>query len=183
MSETQLALNGEEWTKYLNIFQKSICFILMKDVIDGKVTNQADIDSAKEKTSLLAEQYFNEVNKNKIEIFKSTASSMDEYLNFYQVYPKNGEHDEFKGIFFTGMAVSKQLVSSGLLDLNKYHLNAVLGLMDYRLDEPYKVSRKILTERIRSMIDNNVIESHLGKYGWYLTYKCLYNSAQDRASV
>lgn len=180
--ETQLNIRGEEWTKYLNYFQKAICFYLLDEVTSGKITDQQKVNEIEEKTDTYAKQYYEAVNKYRFEIFKSTALSMDEYLNFYQVYPKDGEHDEFKGIYFTGMAVSRQLVTLGLLDLNKCHLIAVLALMDYRLDKPYEISRKLLTERIKSMIDNNVLDTHLGKYGWYLIYKCLYNSVSDRAN-
>ena len=178
--ETQLNIRGEEWTKYLNYFQNAITFYILEEVTSGKVTGEQKV--IEEKADTYARLYYEAVNKNRSEIFESTALSMAEYLNFYQVYPKDGEHDEFKGIYFTGMAVSRQLVTLGLLDLNKCHLIAVLGLMDFRLDKPHQISRERLTKRIKSMIDNNVLDAHLGKYGWYLIYKCLYNSVSDRAN-
>lgn len=183
MVETQLTIRGDEWTKYLNFFQKSITFLMLEDVTSGKVVDTNAIEEIKHRAFVVAKQYYDTVKVNEDDLFKSTALGMSEYVNFYEVYPKEGEHDEFKGIYFTGMAVSKLLVTVGLLDLNKYHLKAVLGLMDFRLENPHKISRKLLTERIKSMIDNNVLEAHLGKYGWYLTYKCLFNSVNERAAA
>lgn len=182
MIEKQLEISGDNWSKYLNALQKGLTFIVADSLISVEKTEE-EKQEAQVKVELLAKQYYETVKSNIDVLFHNTALEMAKYVNFYEVYPKGGQHDELKGIFFTGMAISDLLVSLGYLDLNRYHLNAVLGLMDYRLDEPYRAKREVLTERIRSMIDNNVVAEHLGKYGWYLIYKCLYNSAAERVAA
>lgn len=179
----QLRVVGESWTNYLNYFQNAITHIILDDVINSKVTDQTEKDELEAKADLYAKQYFETIKRHMQEVFINTALSMDKYLNSYQVYPKDGDYDEFKGIYFTGMVIAKHLEHVGLLELKKIHLKAVLGLMDFRLDNPLKCSRKLLTERIISMIDNDKIHDHMGMYGWYITYKCLYNSANERANA
>lgn len=171
MSHPLVIVHGSEWTKILEYLKQTIALLALHDGIkEEEVTN-------------LIEQYVREVQDNRQDIFLSTAVGIVEYLNFYKVFPTEGVHDEFKGIYFTGMAVSKHLVRLGLADLNKLHLRALLRLLDFRLEEPFKVRRPVLTERIRSVIDNNALESHLGKYGWYLIYKCLYNAANSKSKT
>lgn len=171
MSHPLVIVHGSEWTKILKYLEQTIALLALHDGIkEEEVTN-------------LIEQYVREVQDNRQDIFLSTAVGIVEYLNFYKVFPTEGVHDEFKGIYFTGMAVSKHLVRLGLADLNKLHLRALLRLLDFRLEEPFKVRRPVLTERIRSVIDNNALESHLGKYGWYLIYKCLYNAANSKSKT
>lgn len=171
MPHPLVIVHGSEWTKILEYLMQTIALLALHDGIkEEEVTN-------------LIEQYVREVQDNRQDIFLSTAVGIVEYLNFYKVFPTEGVHDEFKGIYFTGMAVSKHLVRLGLADLNKLHLRALLRLLDFRLEEPFKVRRPVLTERIRSVIDNNALESHLGKYGWYLIYKCLYNAANAKSKT
>lgn len=171
MSHPLVTINGKEWTKYLDHFQHAIGFLALQDGLDEQSVEN------------LISQYHTSIVDDINNIFLQTAMSIVQYLNFYNVLPTQGVHDEFKGIFYTGMAVSDKLVSLGLLDLNKLHLRAVLGLLDFRLDNPHKVRRPALSQRIRSVIDNNALETHLGKYGWYLTYKCLYNSANEKSKT
>lgn len=179
MHEPEFYLNGEDWSKYLNFFQRGISYIFLQDISNGTLTDIEEQNRVKAKGLTIAQQYFKAVSENKEEILETTLISIREYLNFYQVYPQKGEHDEFKNIYFTGMAVSQTLVKLGLLDLNKLHLKAVLMLMDHRLDNPHQARRTVLSERISSMIDNNVIDKHLGKYGWYLIYKCLFKATDE----
>lgn len=171
MPHPLVIVHGSEWTKILNYLKETISFLALHDKMN------------EEEVCKLIEQYVGEVEDNRQDIFLSTAFGIVEYLNFYKVFPTEGVHDEFKGIYFTGIAVSKHLVRLGLADLNKLHLRALLRLLDFRLEEPFKVRRSILTERIRSVIDNNAIDIHLGKYGWYLIYKCLYNAANSKSKT
>ena len=88
-------------------------------------------------------------------------------------------YDEFKGIYFTGMAVSERLAQSGLLDLDKLHQRAMLRLLDIRLEHPHKAFRKDLSDKVRTVITHGKVLEHFGKYGWYLIHKCLYNAANE----
>ena len=143
MSHPLVTIHGKDWTKLLEYFKESIAFIALGDkVLEEDVTK-------------LIEQYVKEVEGNRETIFLATAIGIVQYLNFYKVIPTEGVHDEFKGIYFTGMAVSEHLNRLGLADLNKFHLRAMLRLLDLRLEVPFKVRRPILSERILSVIDNN----------------------------
>jgi hypothetical protein len=54
--------------------------------------------------------------------------------------------------------------------------------LDFRLSS--RNARRVeLSNRIRSVINNNALDEHLGKYGWYLIYKCLFNAASDKERV
>lgn len=169
MSHPLVMVHGSEWTKLLKYLKESISLIALHDGI------------SEEAVEILIANYVKAIEEDKENIFLFTANGILQYLNFYNVIPTQGVHDEFKGIYFTGMAVSDRLIQLGFADLNKLHLRAVLRLLDFRLAEPHKIRRPDLTTRIRTVIDNNSVESHLGKYGWYLIYKCLFNSVNEKS--
>lgn len=171
MAHPLVQVNGSDWIKILEYTKQTIILLASHDGMSAE-----DIEK-------LVGQYVKEIEENRDRIFLNSALGIVQYLNFYNVLPAEGVHDEFKGIYFTGMAVSDHLNRIGLADLNKLHLRSMLRLLDLRLEIPHKISRKVLTARIRAVIDNNSIESHLGKYGWYLIYKCLYNSVNERSKA
>jgi hypothetical protein len=171
MPHPLVIVHGRDWSKFLKYIKETIALLAFSDGLDV-----ASVDA-------LVKKYLGEIEVNREDIFLATAGDIVRYLNFYKVFPTEGVHDEFKGIYFTGMAVSRRLDHLGLVDLNKFHLRAMLRLLDFRLAEPYKANRTQLTQRIRSVIDNNVLGEHLGKYGWYLIYKCLYNAANERSKT
>lgn len=171
MPHPLVIIHGQTWTTFLKHIKDTISFLATSE---GKSDDEV---------SELIKAYVDNIEENRDKIFVLTATGIVKYINFYKVFPTEGVHDEFKGIYFTGMAVSAYLDKLGLADLNKYHLRAMLRLLDFRLLHPHKANRKVLTERIRSVIDNNTVESHLGKYGWYLIYKCLYNASNDKSKT
>lgn len=138
---------------------------------------------SEEATEILASQYSEIANKNRERIFEVTARKITEYINFHQVHPRDGVYDEFKGIYFIGTAMSESLLDAGLLDLNKLHQRAILRLLDLRLEYPHKAYRKVLSERIKKTIEHSSVEPHFGKYGWYITYKCLFNAASEKGAA
>lgn len=113
------------------------------------------------------------------DVFALAVAGITQYINFYNVAPREGIYDEFKNIYFLGAAISQKLDSVGLADLRKLHQLAILRLLDLRLVHPYKVNRPTLTERVVSAIKNDSLNAHFGLYGWYITYKCLYNAALE----
>jgi hypothetical protein len=171
MPHPLVIVHGSEWIKILHYIKQTIALFALSE------------GNSEEDVAKLIEQYVNEIEENRQDIFLQTAVGIVEYLNFYKVFPTEGVHDEFKGIYFTGVAVSRHLVRLGLADLNKFHLKALLRLLDFRLEEPHKIRRPRLTERVLSVIDNNAMDAHLGKYGWYLIYKCLYNSVNEKSKT
>lgn len=171
MAHPLVVLYGSEWIKFLKHIKETIALLALKDGTD------------QDTVATLIKQYVDNIEDGRDGIFISSARGIVEYLNFYRVFPTEAVHDEFKGIYFIGMDVSKHLMSLGLADLNKLHLRAMLALLDFRLEHPHKASRSVLTERMRAIIDNNAVEAHLGKYGWYLIYKCLFNASNDRSKT
>lgn len=171
MAHPLVMVNGQEWKKQLGNFSATIALIALAEGTEEKAVDD------------LIEQYVTAIDSNEETIMLHTAAGITEYCNFYKVLPTEGVHDEFKGLYFTAVAVSVQLTRMGLAELNKLHLRALLRLLDIRLFEPYRANRPLLTARIRSVIDNNAVESHLGKYGWYLTYKCLFNAVNSNSKT
>lgn len=101
------------------------------------------------------------------------------YLNFYDVFPSDGKCDEFKNIYFIGTAISQKLQDGGISDLAKFQQIAVMKLLDYRLHKDANTRRPELSFRIRQSINFNKIDEDLGRFGWYMIYKCLFNAAMD----
>lgn len=169
MAHPLVMVHGSEWTKILKYLKDTIALIALSDGISD------------EAVEILIENYVKTVEENRDKVFMSTAIGLVQYLNFYHVMPTEGVHDEFKGLYFTGIAVSEHLNHLGFADLNKLHLRALLRLLDIRLEYPFQIRRPALSQRVRSVIDNNAVDAHLGKYGWYLIYKCLYNAANEKS--
>ena len=112
-------------------------------------------------------------------IAENMQSEVGFYLTFYKVTPDNDIFDEFKNIYFLGMAITKELESKGHIDLAKYQLRAILHLLDLRLASE-KAVRPLLTQRIKDAIENSAVKKDFGRFGWYILYKCLYNAAIER---
>lgn len=167
MAHPYITVNGKSWVEILHHLQTALTGVSIQSGISPDDTRS------------LVETYHKTIEGKKDVLFELAAVGIVEYCNFYKVTPDKGVHDEFKGIYFTGIAISKYLVQVGLVDINKLHLKAMLGLLDFRLSS--RNARRVeLSNRIRSVINNNALDEHLGKYGWYLIYKCLFNAAQDK---
>lgn len=172
MSHPFVTIHGNDWIELLNYLKQTIYFLAREE--DKKTEDEA---------RKFISEYVTQIEENRENIFLVTAHGIVKYLNFYNVMPHEGVHDEFKGIYFTGMAVSEHLNNLELTELNKLHLRAMLRLLDFRLAFPHKVNRKLLTTRIKSVINNNSVDKHLGLYGWYITYKCLFNAANEKSKT
>ncbi|MFA6120176.1 MAG: hypothetical protein WCT35_00175 [Sideroxydans sp.] len=169
MANPYIQLNKESWEIILNSLKETVVLI---------VAAQPNSDIAQIKEYL--KQYTTVINNNSERIFDEASNNIQQYINFYKVSPQEGIYDEFKNIYFLGEAITIFLNSMGWVDLTKIHRKAMLRLLDVRLEVPHKAYRKALSSRIISTIDNNMVEKHFGTYGWYLTYKCLYNAAANQ---
>lgn len=125
---------------------------------------------------LLAYESF--VVRNADAIAEQWQSEQAYYLNFYNVFPADGEYDEFKNIYFIGVVIARELFKNGYADLGKVQLYAIVKLLDYRLST-VGASRPQLTHRVVSAIKNGSVENDFGRFGLYLIYKCLFNAAMD----
>ena len=164
MAHPYITVNGKTWVEILHHLQTALSAISLKS------------GNTPEETRKIVDSYHQVIEGKKEVLFEMAAAGIVEYCNFYKITPDKGVHDEFKGIYFTGIAISKYLVLLGLADINKLHLKAMLALLDFRLSSR-SACRKDLSDRVRIIINNNGLDEHLGKYGWYLIYKCLFNAA------
>lgn len=167
MTHPYITINKESWGTVLKSYTQALALIADKEL--GSLTLVE---------SQLA-QYAAVINTNSSQIFELAASGIQQYLNFYRVSPQEGIYDEFKNIYFLGSAISETLKASGLADLNKLHQKAMLRLLDFRLQHPFKAYRPALSSRLVAAINNNTVQQHFGSYGWYIIYKCLYNAAAN----
>ena len=168
MAHPYITVNGKHWVEILHHLQTALTAISLKQ------------GNSEEQTEEFTKKYHETIEEKKPILFEVAALGIVNYCNFYKITPDKGVHDEFKGIYFAGVAISKYLVDLGLVDINKLHLKAMLALLDFRLSKR-NACRKDLSERVRTIINNNGLDEHLGKYGWYLLYKCLYNAAENKS--
>lgn len=164
----QAELDKDIWLGVLESISEVMSFIMYEE---GKIPDPV--------VEALIEQWCGVINANYENIYILTKAKISKYLSFYYVSPSGGENDEFKYIYFTGMAVAEKLKEYDMYDLMRYHYRTVLHLLDERLRIPYGIDRPQLSARIEKAIEGDKLKEHFGEYGWYLTYKCLFNSARD----
>lgn len=152
----------------------SILFSLQTTFI--QIASRRDFNDAKIES--LTAEYSSLIGSNTFILLKA-ASDISTYTHSYGITPTHGVYDEFKNIYFIGMAITEVLNTKAKFELSELHQLAMLRLLDLRLLTPYKANRDQLTDRIKVAIKNKTIKDHLGSYGWYLTYKCLYNAAHE----
>jgi len=111
-------------------------------------------------------------------IFAETKTKISAYLNTFEVAP-NESIDEFKLVFFISMTLAESLISKGLQREAKIVLSSMIWILDFKLST-VNAMRNTLTRQIIKMIERNSLIEETGKYGIYLTYKCLYNQAENK---
>lgn len=128
--------------------------------------------------SQISKTYLNFILNNKDSIVQIWQKELSYYIVAYDIHPENNILDEFKNFFFIGTAIATELQNQGHKDLTTFQLLAIQKLFDFRL---FKVNslRPDLTIRLVKAIDNASITTDFGRFGWYITYKCLFNAAKD----
>lgn len=128
-----------------------------------------------------SETYLNFVVNNRDAIVQFWQKELSYYIIAYDIHPENDILDEFKNFYFIGTAIATELENQGHKELRMLQLLAVQKLFDFRL---YTVNslRPDLTIRLNKAIDGSSITTDFGRFGWYITYKCLYNAAKDAAN-
>lgn len=169
MPHPYIEVNKKSWGIILTSLQQTIALIA-----SGSGSTEAQADA-------YLNQYSSVINANANGIYEAATTGINQYINFYNISPKEGVYDEFKNIYFLGTAITIWLNKSGLADLNKLHQKAMLRLLDLRLLVPHDVRRPTLSDRVTSAINNNALNEHFGMYGWYIVYKCLFNAANLRS--
>lgn len=126
----------------------------------------------------LKNEYKNEIVQNIKKIMSSFTEDLIAYTNAYNVTPSNDVLDHMKLNYFCGIAITKQLNFVGRSDLGKLQLLAIQKLFDQLLSK-IGAHRPPLTYRLQNAINTNRINDDLGRFGWYLLYKCLYKQAEE----
>lgn len=129
---------------------------------------------------LMRAQYKEFISTNGALILDQAVLRVNRYVNLYNVAPTDGVLDELKSIYFLGMTIAELLEEVGLEDLARVQVKAVVCLLDIRLYEPYRAARPQLTARVTKAVDDGNLRQHFGEFGLYITYKCLYNAAEER---
>lgn len=119
------------------------------------------------------------VAQNSAKIIHGAYDSILEYINFYDV--KMTEVDEFKYLYFIGREIAKLLNGKGKPEIAKVVLyGAVLHLEQCYNDATGQANgRKKLRDRLKTVIEQDKVDLHLGKYGMYLLYKCGSNMIKE----
>jgi hypothetical protein len=116
--------------------------------------------------------YINIFNDNP-QIYLAASSRINTYINYYLIAPKY--IDELKIIYFLGTTIADFLEEEGKQEIMHIHMAIMISMLDYRL-ETKGIKRNTLTNNLLKTIKNNQFTEHFGKYGVYLTYRCLFNS-------
>jgi hypothetical protein len=140
---------------------------------DEKLNEFNDIDLKKYNNYLLLYQNIFITNNSKL--YLATSSRINAYINYYSIDPKY--IDELKIIFFLGVTVADFLEQEGKQEIMHIHMSIMISMLDYRLYTK-NIERKTLTDNLLKTIKNNQVKENFGKYGIYLTYRCLFNSAK-----
>jgi len=159
--------NVEHAIDTLKFFRQTVSFLAQDEFLD--VSKVTDINL----------RYSVFIQNNIDVIADNMQSELAYYLNFYNVTPANDVYDEFKNFYFLGMAITTELEKLGVKDLVKLQLKALLQLLNVRLNS-VGAHRVPLTHRLSNAIDNGAIKNDFGRFGWYILYKCLYNSSTER---
>jgi hypothetical protein len=105
------------------------------------------------------------------EIFKAAAAGINAYLNLYSVRAAKSA-DEYKIIYFLGLAIERQLQEMGYAELAQVHMFSMIGLLDYRL-RTLGIDKPSLRIALTKLIKQGKFEEQLGRNGGYLIYKSI----------
>lgn len=109
-------------------------------------------------------------------IFKKCFEEMGKYIGSHGVSLRNGQPDEFKIIYFLGLALHDQVIEAGYApyDANMFMIEATWLLNEFFAKKhPNEIfSRKTLAETIMKNIKNGDWLSAYGRYGIYMLFKC-----------
>ncbi len=160
------------YKKFLKIFIERLPYSYIKYT---KVTN---IVHNEKSLRQIQEDFEFCVSNNSEKIFIVTSNKINTYLHDFSVFPK-GSIDEFKTIFFLAQTIAEFLARDGLNTVAKINLSTMVWLLDFRLKYKFNANRPILAKESIKMIQNDTLFKKTGEVGLYLTYKCLYNQAQE----
>lgn len=110
------------------------------------------------------------------DICREAAEGISSYLNLYNVRAEESA-DEYKVIYYLGMAIFKRLQHAKADEAAKIHLFGMIGMLDFRLLD-IGVDKPPLRRALMELVRYNRFESELGATGCYLIYKCV--STVDR---
>jgi len=114
--------------------------------------------------------YDNLINAKAEDIIRAAAFGISGYSNLYKVMPRE-TFDEFKIIYYLGLAIEKHLTKAGHAKIVQVHMFTLIGLMDEALKRK-GVLKPQLTGAMTTLIRFGHFDRELGNTGCYLIYKC-----------
>lgn len=115
--------------------------------------------------------YASVIEENCEAIYRVAAAEISTYLNLYNIHA-NKSADEFKIIYYVGVAIERHLQRVGLAYVGQVHSFAMVGLLDFRL-QTLNYKKPQLTKALTRLIKLGKLESELGATGCYMIYKCV----------
>lgn len=174
--------HGAKIISAVGAFIKSAPYAYYATVPLGAQTD-AELDSLIEDMSLVASDP-------DLLFIEAAMNEMNRYAVNYNV--KFHDADEFKLIYFTGMALCKQFASKGAVNAVTLIQYVIIWMMDdclaYAKSHVYDTSvdsedgRVELKERINCAIKNKALEKHFGVYGVLIAYKSLHNFIMSKSA-
>ena len=133
MAHPLIEINRQSWLDILNIMKDTLPVVASR--IEGHVYSIGTIDG-------FLKDYSETINYNMQDILSGCAGEIARYLNSYRVEPRDYV-DEFKGIYFLGVAITAQLNRSGHAELRRIHQFTTLHLLNSR-----QIGRASCRERV-----------------------------------
>jgi hypothetical protein len=161
--------------KMLGVYIKSFPRAYLKKFPNAET---ADVQSSLEEYSAVIEAKTQE-------LVTITGEEIGFYTNLYNVHT-NQSADEFKLIYYVGIALERHLKSQGLDHVGKAHMYAMIGMLDYRLRE-LQIFKPLMSKAMLTLVDTGRFHVEMGRNGCYLLYKCvstvdLFTSSEARGS-
>jgi hypothetical protein len=110
-------------------------------------------------------------------IYRAAVADITRYIYQYNIHV-DPTVDEFKCIYFLGMAIRRQLIASGQVHAARVHMFSMLGLLDYRL-RTLGYDKRQLLRALLDLVREDKFDADLGVIGCYLIYKCVSTASKQ----
>ena len=107
-------------------------------------------------------------------IYRAATAGVSRYIYDYSIHV-DPTVDEFKCVYFLGLAIHTKLLANGQPHAANVHLFTMIGLLDARL-RTMGFGKKQLLKAMMMVVRDGQFERDLGTNGCYLIYKCVSTS-------
>ena len=126
--------------------------------------------------------FYENVIENDVEkIFELAVRFVGQYMNQFKIHAVN-TIDEYKSIYFLGIAISSILDGYEFHSTAKVNLFSMVKMLDYRLTT-LNAFRPQMSVALQDQIRRNKFYDKFGNTGCYLLYKCIGSAVSERDNV